>query len=75
MARYKVRAPYVDAQTRERRKKGDIVELAKDRGDRLVARRLVEPVEREQPVETATAEPQETAAKRTSGKSRKRNSE
>lgn len=63
MAKYKVRSPYVDMD-RQRRKKGDIVEVSKERGDRLVARRLVVPVDRQQPVETAAQKPTETTAAR-----------
>jgi hypothetical protein len=69
VAKYRVLTPFVDAETRERRKKGDVMNVNKSRGDNLVARRLavlIEEPKREEPVETAEATPKrETAAKRT----------
>lgn len=63
MVMYRVRTTYVDRDG-TRRSPGETMNISKERGDQLVARRLVESMERQRPVETATQRPPEVAATR-----------
>lgn len=65
MPQYRVINRYRNRDTRERVEPGTIVTLSQAAGDRMVARRLVVPVERKRQPETATRTPHENAARRT----------
>ena len=64
MARYKVTRPFRDEEDRTRHVPGEFITTNKERGDRLVAARVV--VEAGEPaIETATRSAPENAARRT----------